>query len=166
MTNSRTALRRVALGGMVLALGLPAPATAAGSRAHAAAGPTATSGAPVRSGSPHSAVDRVADFYGSYLDVLHDSGRGQLADALRRHYLTAGLRERLARWEARHHQDGMLRAEGVPVEWSVVVNDSGMGHCWSRVTLTWKAAGHPHTTRLMVQSDLSTLLISGIRTDE
>ncbi|WP_328437187.1 hypothetical protein OG828_07270 [Streptomyces sp. NBC_00457] len=58
---------------------------------------------PGRSGNPASPVDPVADFYGTYIDVLYDSGREQLADALRRHYLTAGLRQSLARWEAAHH---------------------------------------------------------------
>ncbi|MEU6378745.1 hypothetical protein [Streptomyces sp. NPDC046909] len=162
------AVRRVALGSVVLALAATAPATATGLRTErgSANATTATTAAPARTGTPRSAVDRVADFYGTYIDVLYDSGRGRLAGALRTHYLTAGLRADLARWEAAHHKDGVLRAKGVPIAWEVVYNDSGMGHCWSRVTLTWEDSGeHTHRTRLMVQSDLSSQLISGIRSD-
>ncbi|MEV6944339.1 hypothetical protein AB0N07_20485 [Streptomyces sp. NPDC051172] len=159
------ALRRVTLGGVLLALAASTPAAATGIRT--AAGPTtAAATAPARKGSPRSAVDRVADFYGAYIDVLYDSGRGRLADALRAHWLTAGLRADLARWEAAHHKDGVLRAKGVPVAWEVVYNDSGMGHCWTRVTLTWQdSAGRVRRTHLMIQSDLETQLISGIRVD-
>ncbi|QDQ16077.1 hypothetical protein FH965_01865 [Streptomyces spectabilis] len=121
---------------------------------------------PSRSGTPTSTVDRVADFYGAYIDVLHDTGDGRLALALRGHYLTAGLRHSLARWESTHHKDGVLRAKGVPTAWKAVHNDSGMGHCWSRVTLTWKDSGNRvHRTPLMVQSDLTTRLISAIEAD-
>ncbi|MEU6379226.1 hypothetical protein [Streptomyces sp. NPDC046909] len=167
MATTRIAIRRVVLGGIVLALGMLTPAT--GGRADAAAATTTTAAAGVtsRSGSPTSTVDRVADFYGTYIDVLYDTGRGRLANALRAHYLTTDLQRSLARWETVHHRDGVLRAEGVPVRWSVVYNDSGMGHCWSRVTLTWQDPGNrTHHTHLMVQSDLATMLISGIRTDK
>ena len=156
------ALRRVALGGVLLTLAASAPASATGIRT--GAGPSTA--APARKGSPRSAVDRVADFYGAYIDVLYDSGRGRLADALRAHYLTKPLRTDLARWESAHHKDGVLRAKGVPIAWEVVYNDSGMGHCWTRVTLTWQdSAGPVRHTHLMVQSDLETQLISGIRVD-
>ncbi|MFC8246254.1 hypothetical protein [Streptomyces chartreusis] len=110
-------------------------------------------------------VARWANLYGAYIDALYDSGRGRLTDILRAHYLTPKLRQRLARWEATHPQDGVLRAKGVPTAWKVVYNDSGMGHCWTRVTLTWQDTGdrvrHKH---LLVQSDLETRLISGIKT--
>lgn len=162
MATSRT-LRRVTVVGAVAALGASVPAVTSGVRADSPATVT-TVIAPARSGSPASTVDRVADFYGAYIDVLYDSGRNRLADSLRGHYLTAKLRSGLARWEATHHKDGVLRAEGVPISWKVVYNDSGMGHCWTRVTLTWQdAANRLHRTELMVQSDLATQLISGIR---
>ncbi|MFI7413417.1 hypothetical protein ACIBU0_32550 [Streptomyces sp. NPDC049627] len=157
------ALSRVAIVGAVAALGASAPVTASGVRADTPATVTTVTDQ-ARSGSPASVVDRVADFYGAYIDVLYDSGRGRLADSLRGHYLTPKLRSSLARWEAAHHKDGVLRAKGVPISWQVVYNDSGMGHCWTRVTLTWQDAGkHVHRTRLMVQSDLATRLISGIK---
>ncbi len=164
MAASRT-LRNVALVGAVVALGASAPSPTRGVRADATATVTTVTG-PARSGSPMSAVDRVADFYGTYIDVLHDSGRNGLTDALRGHYLTDRLRANLVRWEGAHHNDGVLRAEGVPIAWEVVYNDSGMGHCWTRVTLTWQDPGkRVHHTRLMVQSDLQTQLISDIRAD-
>ncbi|WP_328500526.1 hypothetical protein OG828_07275 [Streptomyces sp. NBC_00457] len=60
----------------------------------------------------------------------------------------------------------MLRAKGVPTAWQVVYNDSGMGHCWTRVTLTWQDPGNrSHRSHLMIQSDLATGRISGIRLD-
>ncbi|MGW7409971.1 hypothetical protein ACWGI9_40855 [Streptomyces sp. NPDC054833] len=119
-----------------------------------------------REGNPLSAVDHVADFYGAYVDALTDRGRGQLVDVLRRHYLTPELRRSLARWEAIHHRDGVLRVAGIPTAWQVDYNDSGTGHCWSRVTLTWEDAGNQsHHTHLMIQSDLETRRISGIRAD-
>lgn len=157
--------RRVAPGGVQSAFAASAPAAATGIRT--AAGPTtAATTAPARRGSPHSAVDRVADFYGAYVDALYDSGRGGLADALRTHCLTAGLRADLAQWETAHHKDGVLRAKGVPIAWEVVYNDSGMGHCWTRVTLTWQdSADRVRRTHLMVQSDLESQLVSGIRVD-
>ncbi|MFG3292935.1 hypothetical protein ACGF3G_29535 [Streptomyces sp. NPDC048179] len=118
------------------------------------------------SGSPASAVDHVADFYGAYTDVLHDAGHYRLTDALRRHYLTAELRHSLKSWEAAHQQDGVLHAKGVPTRWSLEYNDSGMGHCWSRVSLTWNDTGkQKYTIHLVIQSDLATRLISGIRVD-
>ncbi|MDN3027927.1 hypothetical protein [Streptomyces sp. S.PB5] len=164
MTTSHT-FHQLAWGSAVVALGLLASATVAGDTADATS--AATAAAPVRTGSPTSAVDRVADFYGAYVDVLYDVGHGRLTSALRAHYLTPGLQRSLARWEAAHHKDGVLRAKGVPTRWTVVYNDSGMGHCWSRVTLTWQDSGHrTHRTHLMVQSDLATMLISDIKIDK
>lgn len=162
MATSRT-LRWIALTGAVPAVGAALPTSATGVRTHNTAS-VSTVNAPVRDGSPRSTVDRVADFYGAYIDVLYDSGRGRLADSLREHYLTARLRADLARWEKAHHTDGVLRAKGVPAAWKVVCSDSGMGHCWTRVTLTWEDAGNQvHHMRLLVRSDLETQLISGIR---
>ncbi|MGC0327997.1 hypothetical protein RKD23_000987 [Streptomyces sp. SAI-170] len=67
-------------------------------------------------------------------------------------------------------QTGSLQAAGayrVPSEWSVVHGESGLGHCWSLVTLTWGEAGQDGCrTRLRIRSDLATRLISGIWSDE
>ncbi|WJV44749.1 hypothetical protein [Streptomyces flavofungini] len=159
---------RITLPVVLLATGALVTVTATSGATHPRpAGLTdAPAAVPSRSGAPTSTVDRVADFYGAYIDVLYDTGGGRLSQALRGHYLTAGLRHSLARWESVHHKDGVLRIKGVPTAWKVVYNDSGMGHCWSRVTLTWKDSGnHVHHTRLMVQSDLATRLISAIKAD-
>lgn len=121
---------------------------------------------PARSGSPVSTVDHVAHFYAAYIDVLHDTGRGSLADGLRHHYLTSGLSKSLARWEAAHHRDGVLRAKGVPTAWQVTYQDSGMGHCWTHVNLTWRDQRHRvHHSDLIVQSDIATMRISDIRAE-
>ncbi|MGH4032084.1 hypothetical protein ACQB60_24470 [Actinomycetota bacterium Odt1-20B] len=169
MNRART-VRRIALCASALTLGLTLPATSTNATATdtPAAGTASTVGATRtagRSGDTHSTVDRVADFYGAYIDVVHDSGRGPLANSLRHHYLTSGLRHSLAAWEAVHHRDGMFRSKATPTTWSVAYNDSGMGHCWTRVDLSSRSPGHhARHTHLTVQSDLATGLISGVRT--
>lgn len=166
MTNLRI-LGRVALTGTVLALAASTPSAAGPNRGDVMSSTVADPFPPGRSGRPDSVVDRVADFYGAYIDARYGSGHTRLAEALRDHYLTAQLRHRLADWEAAHHQDGVLRARGVPMAWQVAYNDSGMGHTWIRVTLIWQNSGkRPHPTHLMVQADLATLRISGIKADE
>ncbi|MDX2545119.1 hypothetical protein ACOT81_05970 [Streptomyces sp. WI04-05B] len=160
MTTTR-ALRRLAPGATVPAPRQPTSAIPLG--------PPSEAAVPIREGSPQSVVGHVADFYGAYTDALYDLGRGELAHALRHHYLTAELCRSLIRWEAAHQGDGVLRAKGVPARWSVTYNDSGMGHCWSRVTLSWEGPGHEapaHHTHLLVRSDLATRRISGIWTDK
>ncbi|MBH1938092.1 hypothetical protein I5Q34_28165 [Streptomyces sp. AV19] len=117
---------------------------------------------PVREGSPDSAVDRVADFYGAYIDAVFDGGDG-LARELRAHYLTRDLRRRLAAWEEAHQADGILRARDVPAHWAVGHHDAGAGHLFTTVTLTWGTGPDAGRTRLAVQSDLSTRLISDIK---
>ncbi|KOV60542.1 hypothetical protein [Streptomyces sp. MMG1121] len=115
----------------------------------------------VRSGSPDSAVDRVADFYGAYIDAVSD-GTDDLSDELRAHYLTQDFRQRLAAWEEANHADGVLRAQDVPTRWEVRYFDSGAGHLFTTVTLTWGTGPDAGHTQLSVQSDLSTKLISDI----
>ncbi|MCX4672377.1 hypothetical protein OG453_37930 [Streptomyces sp. NBC_01381] len=147
---------------LLLALTVPA----VGASSAGADTPSRVAGPPARSGNPASTVDHVANFYGAYIDVLHDTGRGSLANGLRHHYLTSGLSKSLARWEAAHHRDGVLRAKGVPTAWRVTYQDSGMGHCWTRVKLTWHDGQHrAHHSYLIVQSDIATMDISGIQTD-
>ncbi|GAA1354941.1 hypothetical protein GCM10009612_18250 [Streptomyces beijiangensis] len=122
--------------------------------------------APSVSGSPEVAYNRVADFYGSYIDAGYGEGGvagGKLSTALRNFYLTPQLRKQLAAWESRNHADGVLRAQNVPSAWRVTPGNSGMGHTWSSVRLTWGSVKHPTYTYLDVQSDLSTKKISGIR---
>ncbi|MFD4563390.1 hypothetical protein ACFWOX_02970 [Streptomyces sp. NPDC058467] len=135
--------------------------TVAGASVPAFAGSTAPP--PARSGSNGAAYDRVADFYGAYIDAVTNSGSGHLGSQLRTFYLTSDLRSRLAKWESREHADGVLRAQDVPRAWKVTPGDSGMGHTWSTVRLTWGSAQHPTYTYLTVQSDLATKKISDIK---
>lgn len=146
---------------LVLAGAATVPAVAASAGSQSAA-PAASVGSVVRSGSRQSATDRVADFYGAYIDAVSARSAG-LRDALRSAYLTAGLRERLTAWEAAEHTDGVLRAQDVPVSWSVSTDGAGAGHVFTTVTLVRGTGRHPVTTRLAVQSDLSTRRISDIK---
>ncbi|MCX4534981.1 hypothetical protein OHA79_18705 [Streptomyces sp. NBC_00841] len=57
----------------------------------------------------------------------------------------------------------MLRAQNTPLAFQVTAGDSGAGHTWSKVRLTWSGGKHPVYTYLTVQSDLQTGKISGIR---
>ncbi|MFF9496533.1 NAD(P)H-hydrate epimerase [Streptomyces flaveolus] len=120
---------------------------------------TTQSGSTVRSGSPDSAVDRVADFYGAYIDALFD-GTDDLGEQLCAHYLTDDLRGRLSAWEETNHADGVLRAQDVPSGWEVASGDSAGGSVSATVTLTWGAGAS--TSRLVVQIDASAQRISGI----
>ncbi|MFJ6566051.1 hypothetical protein ACIQNU_01400 [Streptomyces sp. NPDC091292] len=138
-----------------------APTSTEPTAATAAAAPASTRAA--HTGTPASAADRVADFYGAYIDVVADSGRSRTASDLRTFYLTSPLRARLATWENRNHADGVLRAQDVPSAWRVTPGDSGAGHTWSTVRLTWGSAKHPTYTYLTVQSDLATKKISDIK---
>ena len=68
---------------------------------------------------PEIAYDRVAHFYGAYIDVAHDPGSNAAAAELRKFYLTPALRTRLLDWEKRHDADGILMAQNVPDAWKV-----------------------------------------------
>ncbi|WP_392670657.1 hypothetical protein [Streptomyces sp. LN785] len=109
------------------------------------------------------AYQQVAHFYGAYIDAVTAEGGGKLATALRSFYLTPGLRSQLRTWEARNHADGVLRAQNTPLAFRVTAGDSGAGHTWSTVRLTWSGGKHPTYSNLTVQSDLQTGKISGIR---
>lgn len=167
--NRRRAVRSTlivsALGAVAVAAAFMSPSAASG----AAPAPVATTAAvrsaaadlpaPV-SGSPSSAFTRIADFYGAYIDAVSSEGSGEFGGRLRAFYLTKKLRQTLAGWEAANHADGVLRAQNTPLSWTVTSDGSGAGHTWAIVTLTWSAG---HTTRLHVQADLDTKLISDIK---
>ncbi|WP_405917061.1 hypothetical protein [Streptomyces sp. NBC_00728] len=152
ITSSRTANRALVAAALLITAGASVPAVA-----------SSTAPAPSRSGSNGPAYDRVADFYGAYVDAVTDGGSGTLSTRLRSFYLTPALRTRLAGWEHRQHADGVLRAQDVPSAWKVTPGDSGAGHTWSTVRLTWGSAAHPTYTYLTVQSDLATKKISDIK---
>ncbi len=163
MSSARTT-RRVALAVSVLTLAPIASATATPVPAQSAPRAASVAMPAARSGSPQSVVDRVAHFYGAYVDARYDGRTSPLPGSLRQHYLTRDALKRLAVWEKKQHLDGVLRAKGAPVAWRVTYQDSAMGHCWSRVRLTWGPPQHRHYSYLSVQSDLSTRLISDIKT--
>ncbi|MGW5272347.1 hypothetical protein ACWEQP_07115 [Streptomyces sp. NPDC004044] len=119
--------------------------------------------ATVRSAASAPAYQQVAHFYGAYIDAAGTEGGGKLTTALRAFYLTPALRSQLRTWEARNHADGVLRAQNTPLAFKVTAGDSGAGHTWSKVRLTWSGGKHPTYTYLTVQSDLRTGKISGIR---
>jgi hypothetical protein len=150
--SSRTTHRALVAAALLIAAGASVPAVA-----------SSTAPAPARSGSNGPAYDRVADFYGAYIDAVTDEDSGRLDSRLRAFYLTPALRSRLAGWESRQHADGVLRAQDVPRAWKVTPGDSGAGHTWSTVRLTWGSAQHPTYTYLTVRSDLATRKISDIK---
>lgn len=153
-------LRRRRTAGRTL---IAAALLAAASVAPAAAAPQAPAApAAVRAASTP-AYQQVAHFYGAYIDALTAQGGGKLATALRSFYLTPALRSQLRSWEARNHADGVLRAQNTPLAFKVTRGDSGGGHTWSKVRLTWSGGKHPLYSHLTVQSDLQTGKISGIR---
>ncbi|WP_435125897.1 hypothetical protein [Actinacidiphila sp. bgisy144] len=122
--------------------------------------PKATSAA--RSGDPQSTADRVADFYGAYIDVVWDARNDDLRNGLREHYLTTGFQKTLAAWEAAQHADGVLRAQDSPIGWQVTPDGTDAGHAFSTVRLSWGNPSHPGYTYLKVRSDLATKQISDI----
>ncbi|KPH99606.1 hypothetical protein OK074_0735 [Actinobacteria bacterium OK074] len=165
-SRTRLPIRSRTTGRLLVAAAVVATAAASAPAFAGATTADATSAPPSRSGTSGAAYERVADFYGAYIDAVTDQGTGRLADELRNFYLTKGLRVRLAKWEEVHHADGVLRAQDVPRGWEVTPSDSGMGHTWSRVRLTWGSVAHPTYTYLTVQQDLATKKISGIEAGE
>lgn len=104
----------------------------------------------VRSGSPDSAADRVADFYAAYIDAVPD-GTDNLGSQLRSHFLTEDLQQRLAAWE------GVLSAQAAVTHWEVRYHGSGAGRLFTKVTLAWGTGGpDAEHTVLAVHSGLST----------
>ncbi|MCF3184092.1 hypothetical protein IPZ70_29710 [Streptomyces polychromogenes] len=139
---------------------LAATAGAAALSLALASGTSATAAAPPSvSGSPEGSFTRIADFYGSYIDAVHD-GDGRTADQLRAFYLSEPLQRELRQWEEANHANGVLRAQNVPLKWKVTSVDSGMGKTNASVTLTWSGST---TTTLHVQADLATRKITSIR---
>ncbi|GHC34462.1 hypothetical protein [Streptomyces cinnamoneus] len=163
MRVTRTTWRSGAAVALLALLTVPAVALAAAS--HAPGGPAGESaGEPsAHEGDPSSATDRVAAFYGAYVDARTGTPDTVLSDALRAHFLTEEFRERLTSWELQHGVDGVFHAQNTPRAWRVTYDNSGAGHTWTRIRLTWGDVKKPTYTYLSVQSDLSTGLISDIK---
>ncbi|MGW2083450.1 hypothetical protein ACWCOW_42605, partial [Streptomyces sp. NPDC001939] len=124
--RTRTALFASAAIAATLSLTAITPALA-GTSAHA----TAVAAAPVPSqGDPRSTTNRVADFYGAYIDSIWDNedpAAGANAKALRSFYLSAAAQKKVAAFEAKEHADGILFAQNVPVKWMDHDVDRGLG---------------------------------------
>ncbi|MBZ6475922.1 hypothetical protein [Streptomyces griseocarneus] len=166
-TTRRTTWRTTWRTGVALAV-LAALTTSAGAFAAPPGAPAGATAPPPQDheGSPSSAVDRVAAFYGAYVDARTGTPDTVLADALRAHFLTREFRGRLAAWERKNGADGVLRAQNTPRAWRVSYDNSGAGHTWTRVRLTWGDEAKPTYTYVSVQSDLTTRLISDIKEAE
>ncbi|MFF2503341.1 hypothetical protein ACFVTY_08200 [Streptomyces sp. NPDC058067] len=161
--RTRTALFASAAIAATLSLTAVTPALAGPSTsAHTAA----VSSAPAPSqGDPRSTTNRVADFYGAYIDSVWDNedpAASANAKALRSFYLSAAAKKKVAAFEAKEHADGILFAQNVPVKWKVTYTGSGAGHATSLVTLTWSDGKNPEVTKIKVQSDLRTRKITDL----
>ncbi|QNS08104.1 hypothetical protein [Streptomyces xanthii] len=163
--NLRT--RLLVAGSLAAALGLAAVTPALAGPAPAPATRHASTAAPTPvQGDPRNVTDRVADFYGAYIDAVWSTGdpaAGAQAKALRRFYLSTAEQKKVAAYEAREHADGILFAQNVPVKWSVAYTGSGAGHATALVTLTWSDGGHPEITKIKVQTDLRTRKITDLK---
>lgn len=126
-------------------------------------GAPAAPAAAARGGLAAPAYQQLVHFYGAYIDAVAAGDGGRLATSLREFYLTPRLRAELADWEAAHHADGVLHAQNAPAGFRVTEGDSGAGHTWSTVRLTWGPEDGPTYTYLKVRSDLATGKVSGIR---
>ncbi|MFF4540185.1 hypothetical protein [Streptomyces aureus] len=150
--HRRPGRRAVLAAGLLLAVGLGVSTQVSAQAAvHAPAKASAAASRSV-SGTTGQAVTRVADFYGAYIDAKGDyeDPDGTLATALRTHYLTSDFATRLAAWEERNGEDGVLRAQNVPARWTVTDNGAvGMGH-EVVVTLTYGSGETTHKTKLFV----------------
>jgi hypothetical protein len=129
-----TTLTTLTAGVLTVALGLGATVQASAGTPRSVSGRTSDD------------ITRIADFYGAYIDAVADEDSGGLGKALRGHYLTAGFQKELNTWEKKHHSDGVLRAQNVPLAWKVTDNGT-TGHTEAVITLTWGRSG---TTELVV----------------
>ena len=141
----------------VLSLGVAGTALATNSGASSPSAHGAHS-AHAKSDDTPDSVGTVSDFYNGYVTAL-DKGDNGKAAGLRKSALTASFRKNLAGWEKKHDSDGVLRSQNVPEKVDVAYDNSGMGHCWTVVTLTWSSG---KTTKLHVQNDIGSQKISDI----
>ncbi|GGV35753.1 hypothetical protein GCM10010495_60930 [Kitasatospora herbaricolor] len=146
-TTTRTHVRRtVLITTLVAAVALPTGLTAS---ARATTGGAAAGAVAHRTVSGKSSDDltRVADFYGAYIDARLDAEDGGLAAELRKFYVRADYLGEVAKWEEANQADGILRAQNVPLKWTVKENGAP-GQVG--ITLAW---GQAATTRLVVDLD-------------
>lgn len=164
MRTTRSTWRSGVAFAVLAALTVPAVAFAASAGASTRPAATAADDAPqTHEGGTSSVVDRVASFYGAYVDARTGTPDTTLSNALRAHYLTKEFRARLETWERKNAADGVLRAQNTPRAWQVTYDNSGAGHTWTKVRLTWGDEKKPTYTYLSVQSDIATKTISDIK---
>ncbi|MET9616826.1 hypothetical protein [Kitasatospora indigofera] len=152
-TTTRKHVRRTALiAGLAVAVAVTLPLGLTASAQATTDGTTggATAGAVAQrtvSGKSSDDLTRVADFYGAYIDARLDAEDGRLAAELRKFYVQADYLGEVAKWEELNQADGILRAQNVPLKWTV----KGTGTAGQvGITLTW---GQAVTTRLVVDLD-------------
>ncbi|WP_329302236.1 DUF3828 domain-containing protein [Streptomyces sp. NBC_00659] len=162
----RPGRRAAVAAGLVLAVGLGVSTQVAAQAAvPAPVKVSAKAAAALRtvSGFNGDVVTQVADFYGAYIDAK-DAPAGPdaaLAKALRAHYLTPAFAKQLGAWEKKNQADGLLRAQNVPVQWTVSEGANGLEVV---VTLTFGGGESPTTTTDLVVKQEPTGRITDIRT--
>ncbi|MEU6553520.1 hypothetical protein ABZ915_25050 [Streptomyces sp. NPDC046915] len=158
--------RRTLLTAATVTAGLSLAAVTPALAGTAAGHPTRAAVAATAQGDPRDVTQRVADFYGAYIDSVWDNedpAAGANAKALRSFYLSTAAQRKVTAYEAKQHADGILFAQNVPVKWKVAYTGSGAGHATSRVTLTWGDGSGAQVTRIDVQSDLKTKKITDLK---
>ncbi|NEA67374.1 hypothetical protein [Streptomyces sp. SID12488] len=151
--HRRTISRRPARRAVALALGIAAvtalPLGLTASAEATQAKPAASAPRTV-TGSPSDSVTRIADFYGAYIDAQSGpADGGKLAAELRKFYIHPDYLKKLVAWEAKNHADGVLRAQNVPVRWTVTDNGTA-DYTEVGITLTWGSGSTTSTTKLVV----------------
>ncbi|WP_328446814.1 hypothetical protein OG780_10135 [Streptomyces sp. NBC_00386] len=161
----RPGRRAAVAAGLVLAVGLGVSTQVAAQAAVPApvkASAKASAALRTVSGFNGDVVTQVADFYGAYIDAEDDAAGPDtaLTKALRAHYLTPAFAKQLKAWEKTNQVDGVLRAQNVPVQWTVSEGGNGLEVV---VTLTFGGGESPTTTNLVVKQE-PTGRITDIRT--
>ncbi|MET7360074.1 hypothetical protein ABZS76_16705 [Streptomyces sp. NPDC005562] len=165
ISRKRTVLFAATAAAAALSVAVVTPALA-GTSSHPATTAHSAAAAPAaKTGDPRSTTDRVANFYGAYIDSVwanEDPAAGGQAKALRAFYLSAAAQKKVAAFEEKEHADGILFAQNVPVKWKVTYTGSGAGHATSLVTLTWSDGPSAEVSKIKVQSDLRTQKITDL----
>ncbi|MFF3417209.1 hypothetical protein ACFYW9_21275 [Streptomyces sp. NPDC002698] len=162
----RPGRRAAVAAGLVLAVGLGVSTQVAAQAAVPApvkASAKASAALRTVSGFNGDPVTQVADFYGAYIDAKDDAAGpdAALAKALRAHYLTPAFAKKLEAWEKKNQADGLLRAQNVPVRWTVSEGANGLEVV---VTLTFGGGESPTVTTDLVVKQEPTGRVTDIRT--
>ncbi|MEV5953824.1 hypothetical protein AB0M11_08635 [Streptomyces sp. NPDC051987] len=145
LAHRRPGRRAAVAAGLVLAVGLGVSTQVPAQASVPAPATSSTAALRSVSGTTGQVVTRVADFYGAYIDAIVDyDPDARLETALRKHYLTPDFAKRLAAWEKKHGEDGVLHAQNAPRKWTVTDNGAvGNAH----EVLVTLAFGNGETTQ-------------------